>query len=296
MLHWDDIRFLLEVSRHPKLADAAARLKQDPSTVSRRLKRLERDLGLTLFERTRRGHVLSPRGQEIIRHAELAERSFSRIAQQADDGTQSLSGHIRLGVTEGLGAAVIAPSIADFTRANPAISLDLIAMSGFANVSRREADMAILLSRPTTGRLKVRRLTDYALRLYSTHDYLKSQPAITTVGDLHEHVLIGYVDDMLYSEQLRYYDDVAAGLTPRLSSPSIVAQMEMTRSGAGICMLPRFMAERAPELVPVLAGQADVKRSFWLAIHEDVAEFARMRQMTDFLVQLMADKRDAMGA
>ncbi len=295
MLNWDDVRFLLEVSRYPKLTDAAAHLKQDASTVSRRLKRLEKELGLTLFERTRRGHILSPDGQKIAHQAELAERSFSQISRQAHTGREAITGGVRLAVTEGLGTSIIAPAVADFSRAHPAVNLGLIAMSGFANVSRREADMAILLTRPTTGRLKVRKLTDYGLQLYSTPQYLKNSPPVNSVDDLHNHVLIGYMDDMLYSDQLRYYDDISAGLTPLLSSPSIVAQLEMTRSGAGISILPRFMAERFPELTPILLDQVDVRRSFWLAIHEDVAEFSRIRAVSDFLVNLMSAKRNEMG-
>lgn len=286
MLNWDDMRFLLEVSRRPKLTEAAARLKQDASTVSRRLKRLEQELGLTLFERTRRGHILTPQGQEIAHQAEIAEQTFSSVANLADADSGHVAGRVRLGVTEGLGATVIAPTIRTFTQRHPNVSLDLISMSGFANVSRREADMAIMLTRPTAGRLKVRKLTDYTLRLYSTQAYLSERPTIRRAADLHDHVLIGYMDEMLYSDQLRYHDEISAGLAPYLTSPSIVAQLEMTRAGVGVCMLPQFMARRHADLVPVLHEDIELTRSFWLVIHEDVAALLRIRALADFLLAL----------
>lgn len=286
-LHWDDIRFVLEVSRHPKLTSAARHIGQDASTVSRRLKRLEQDLGLLLFERTRHGHVLTPEGQAIVHRAEAVEQNMHEIVSLSERAETQLTGRVRLGVTEGLGTSVIAPSIAQFVEAFPGIDLDLIALSGFANVSKREADMAIMLARPQSGRLRVRKLTDYTLRLYATEAYLEAFDPVRSVADLKDHTLIGYVDEMIYSPQLRYYDEVAPGLSPRLCSPSIVAQLEMTKSGAGVAMLPDFMAAKHGTLIPLLADAVSVTRSFWLVTHEDVATLARIRSVSGFIEHLM---------
>lgn len=286
-MDWDDLKLLLQVSRNPKLAEASARVGQDATTISRRLRKLEKDLGLTLFERTRRGHVLTPDGLEVARRAEQIEQSAIEIGALAETGESYPAGRVRLGVTEGLGAGLIAAAMGDFADQHPRIGLDLIALSGFVSVSKREADMSILLARPQTGRLKVRKLTDYALRLYSTDAYLKDAGAVRTLEDLRERMLIGYVDDMIFSPQLRYYDEVLPGLAPRLCSTSIIAQARMLASGAGIAVLPSFLARNEPGLVPVLHDQVRIERSFWLVIHEDVAALARIQAVTDFLVDLM---------
>lgn len=286
-IHWDDIRFLLQVSRHPRLTDAAQHMDQDASTISRRLKRLEAELGVLLFERTRRGHILTPEGVEIVRRAETIEQTMLDIAALTEQSDTQISGRVRLGVTEGFGTSFIAPTMAAFTREHPGISLDLIAMSGFASVSKREADMAIMLTRPQSGRIKVRKLTDYALRLYCTANYLSGRSPDISIDDLKHHTLIGYVDEMIYSPQLRYYDDLAPGLIPKLCSPSIVAQLEMTLAGAGIAMLPRFMAERHKQLISVNPVQINIERTFWLVTHEDVASLARIRAVSAFLSQIV---------
>ena len=286
-LHWDDIRFVLEVSRHPKLTKAAQHSGQDASTISRRLKRLEGELGILLFERTRHGHVLTPEGQEIVHKAEVIEQKIHEVVSLSERTETQLTGKVRLGVTEGLGTSVIAPAIADFLKAYPGIDLDLIAMSGFANVSRREADMAIMLARPQTGRLRVRKLTEYTLRLYATLEYQARAPVVSSLEDLQKHALIGYVDEMIYSPQLRYYDEVAPGLSPRLCSPSIVAQLEMTRASAGIAILPDFMARRYPDLQPILPDEVSIERTFWLVTHEDVASLSRIRAVSEFLDRLL---------
>ncbi|MET0547060.1 MAG: LysR family transcriptional regulator [Caulobacterales bacterium] len=286
-MDWDDLKLLLQVSRNPKLAEVSSRVGQDATTVSRRLRKLEQDLGLALFERTRRGHVLTPDGQEVARRAEQIEQSALEIAAFAEAGENLTSGRVRLGVTEGLGTTLIAPAIGRFAQKHPRIELDLIALSGFVSVSKREADMSVLLTRPQTGRLKVRKLTDYALRLYSTKAYLEEAGPVGSLEDLRNRTLIGYVDDFIYSPQLRYYDELLPGLAPRLCSSSIIAQVQMTASGAGIAILPSFLARREPALVPILHESVRVDRSFWLVIHEDVSTLARINAVADFLLELM---------
>lgn len=287
-MNWDDLRLLLDVSRHPRLADVAARTGLDATTISRRLRRLESDLGLELFERTPKGHILTPAGQAVADKAEGLEHTASEIAELSESEGPLAAGRVRLGVPEGLGSLLIAPAIAGFATRYPNLGLDIIALSGFVSVPKREADMSIMLTRPKAGRLKVRKLSDYVLHLYAHPDYLARTGPVYNVGDLAEHDLIGYVDDLIYSAQLRYHEDVAPGLTPRFCSPSIVAQWQMTREGAGIAVLPHFIAGDDPCLVRVLPEAVRLERAFWLAVHEDVHGTSRVRAVGDFLDQLFS--------
>lgn len=286
-MNWDDLKIFLDVTRQQKLEGAAAHLHIDATTISRRIKRLEHDLGITLFERTRRGHMLTPAGERLASQAEAMESVYLDIrAETASE--QSAAGRIRLGVTEGLGSSMIAPALKQFRESHPKIDIDLISLSGFVSVPKRQADMSILLARPSSGRLKVRKLTDYSLQLYGARDYLEDSASIDSRADLQNHTLIGYVDDLIYSSQLRYFDELLPGLTPHLCSPSIVAQLEMVAAGAGLGILPTFMADRVPQLMPLLQSDISVTRSFWLAVHEDVASLTRNRIMSDFLVEALA--------
>ena len=291
-MNWDDLKLLLEISRHAKLSDAAARTGLDATTVGRRLRRLEADLGLSLFERTRRGHILTSAGEEIVARAEAIEQSALEIYAQADTGGMEASGRVRLGVTEGLANSLIAPALAGFRDRYPAIALDLIAMSGFASVPKREADMAIMLARPTSGRLKVRKLSDYALHLFASPAYLARKGVPGAPHELAAHTLIGYVDDLIYSPQLRYHAEIAPGLSLQYCSPSIIAQLQMARAGLGIAVLPNFMAARDETLRPLLKDKVRVERSFWLSTHEDLAPLARIRALSEFLGELFETHKD----
>lgn len=289
MENWDDLRLFLEVGRHRKLDDAAVKIGQDPTTVSRRLRRLEKNLGVTLFERTRRGHLLTPQGQALSEQVELIEQTAMTITNELGGPTTQASGKVRLSVPEGFGTAVIAPRLREFLNNYPAITVDLVASSGFLSVSKREADMSILLTRPEGGRVNVKKLTDYHLHLYANPAYLAQNGIPQKPADLTDHSLIGYVDDLIYSPKLRYYDEVLKGLAPSLCSSSLLAQQQMTRAGCGIAILPKFMAGEDSNLVPVLAGQVQVTRNFWLATHEDLSAHARIRSLEDFLVESVSD-------
>ena len=285
-MNWDDLKLLLEVSRHPRLADVAARTGLDATTISRRLRRLETDLGLDLFERTAKGHMLTPNGQTVASRAEELEHAAAEVAAVSEPGGPQATGRVRIGVPEGLGNQLIAPAVAGFAARHPRLGLDLIALSGFVSVPKREADMSILLTRPKAGRLKVRKLADYSLHLFASPAYLAAHSPIRDVTDLASHSLIGYVDDLIYSSQLRYHEEIMPGLSLRFCSPSIVAQWQMTRAGAGIGVLPNFMAANDPQLTRVVPGAARIERALWLAIHEDVHTLARVRATSEFLIEL----------
>jgi len=285
-MNWDDLKIFLDVARQPKLEKAASQLSMDATTISRRLRRLENDLAQTLFERTRRGHILTPAGERLAERVESME-SLSLDILSNTDSTMKAAGRIRLGVTEGLGATVIAPALRDFKRLHPDIDVDLITSSGFVSVPKREADMSVLLTRPAAGRVKIRKLSDYSLKLYASAEYLAQHGTIETRSDVSDHTIIGYVDDLIYSSQLRYFDELLPGITPELCSPSILAQSEMIAASAGLGILPVFMARNLANLVEVLPRDFHISRSFWLVVHEDVAGLARNRLMIDYLIPLL---------
>ena len=285
-MNWDDLRVFLDVVRRPKLEQTASNLKLDATTVSRRLKRLELSLGATLFERTRRGHILTPAGEELAKRVEAMESLAIDISSQSE-ADRSATGRIRLGVPEGVGTKIIAPALSDFKSRYPGINVDLIALSGFVSVPKREADMSLLLTRPSAGRLKIRRLTNYTLGLYGSKAYLKNSPPLRSLKDLAGHTLIGYVDDLIYSSQLRYFGDLIPGRNPDLCSTSISAQLQMVLAGAGLGILPRFMANQKHELVHLMPEKFSLQRTFWLAVHEDVSDLVRNRLMSDFLSETL---------
>ncbi|MBY0300442.1 MULTISPECIES: LysR family transcriptional regulator [Sphingomonas] len=285
---WNDLQDFLAIARSGQLARAAAAMGVDATTIGRRLRRLEARLGRTLFEQTREGQVLTEAGEALLAQVERMARAADAIASDGAAGT--LTGVLRVSVSEGFGAFFVARHLPAFASEHPGLTVDLVASSGFLSPSRREADVAVLLARPRSGPLVAAKLSDYALHLYAARDYLTRHPPPTraTLGTAHR--LVGYIPDLLYAPELRYLDDIDARLVPHLRSSSIQAQARLIESGAGIGVLPHFIAGANPALVRVLPD-ISIRRAFWLVTHRDTRRLARVRVFRAWLADLVARHR-----
>lgn len=280
---WDHLRVFLQLARTPRLAEAAPQLGVDQSTVSRRIRRLEQRLGSRLFDRSNQGYTLTTQGQALVAHAEQMEATMQAAAEQVGGHNQALSGLVRIGATEGFGTFVLAPQLAHFCARHPGLQVDLLPVPRFVSLSRREADFAVAVERPAEGSYVVARLCDYRLQLYATAAYLRGQPPILSPRDLPRHPFYGYVDELVFSPELRYLQQVSPGLAQPLRSSSVIAQYTAVQRGQGLAILPCFLAAQDPALVPVLAEQVLLQRSFWLVAPPELRRIARIRAAWDYL-------------
>ena len=282
-INWDNLRLFLAVVRAQSAQEAARRLDVDHSTVTRRLHRLEKELGTQLFERTPAGHVMTAAGHRLLEHVERIESTVALLDEDIGDDSQMLTGHVRLGATEGFGSFFLAPHLSHFCDRHPAISVELLVVPRFINLSQREADLAINIERPRSNTQIASKLSQYRLQLYASSRYLASRPSIHCVADLAEHRLFGYVDELSFSPELRYLDTIAHHAPTPLRSTSIVAQYNAVREGQGLAVLPCFLAAQCPDLVPVLPADIDIIRTFWIAAPSERRELARVRALWDYL-------------
>ena len=281
-MDWDKLQYFLTVAQQGTLARAGAALQVDATTVSRQLSALEAMLQQTLFERAPGGFLLTAAGRALVPHAEAMAAAAARIRSVEGDGA-ALSGQLRVSVSEGFGNSFIAPRLAGFVAAHPELEIDLVASSGFLNPSRREADMAVLLARPRKGPLITRKLSDYSLGLYAPAHRTDWQDAVAAMPLSRAGVpVIGYVPDILYAPELDYLGEIEPGLRAGVRSSSILAQRRMIAGGAGVGVLPCFLAAGDPALVRVRPDQV-IARAFWLALHRDVAPQPRIRAFIDWL-------------
>ncbi len=283
-LNWDDLKFFLEVARTRKASNAAKRLGVDYTTVSRRIASLEAGLGTLLFEKSRTtGFILTAEGQRLLGYAESIESTLHMACEQVSGTGVALSGHIRMGCTEGFGSFFITPQLSHFVDTYPAISVDILPLPHFISLSKREADIVIALERPEHGPYVCCKLCDYRLQLYATQAYLDRHPPIASSRDLAGHRFISYVDDLAFSSELLYLANLLPNASASLRSTSVIAQYVAARQGRGMAILPCFLAAQASDLVPVLAGEINVTRQFWMYCREDLRKLKRINLLWDYI-------------
>lgn len=282
-MDWDDLRIFLAVARSESLSGAGKRLKIDAATVGRRIARLEEAMGARLFAKSPQGYALTEEGARLLPHAERAETALDG-AREALTGPEGLSGQIRIGAPDGCANYLLPQVLAEICDANPGLEVQIVALPRVFNLSKREADLAIAVSRPTAGRLTVQKLTDYHLHLAAHPDYLSRAAPLYTPADLRRHRLVGYIPDMIHDKELDYLAELGAG-TVALASNSVSVQLNWLRAGAGVGVVHDFALPAAPELVQVIPQQVALTRSFWLIRHADDGRVERLSRFADLLAQ-----------
>lgn len=290
-MNWDDMRLFLGLARNGRVAIAAKGLSVDPTTLIRRVKKLEDALNCKLFELTKRGYVLTSQGSELVNYIEKAEHYFLEAQNELGDERSHLAGTIRVSVSEGFGSWFLAPLLPAFKTQYPGIYIELVATSGFLNLNKREADVAILLEKPNKGLLNTQKLTDYHLYLY-THERLVRDTKPACLEALAHFNLVSYVPDLIYAPQLKFIEETALSQLSALRSTSINAQYQMLMHGAGVGILPKFIAEtQHGGLVRLVENAIHIKRTFWLASHKEIHTQARFQVFIRWLIDSVAAHR-----
>ena len=288
---WNDLRAFLAVARTGRLTAAAGRLGLDHSTLSRRIAGLEHGLKAKLFDRSPTGYTLTEQGTRLLPIAEDMERLALSGAESVGGSAASVEGTVRIGSPEGFGSWFLAPRIPPLAELYPQLRVQLVAASAQFSLSKRDADIVISVSRPPAGRLTVSRLIDYDLALYAAPAYLGRHPPIAAPADLKGHRFVTYIEDLLHFPELDFVRQVAPEGCTALESSNLVAQLRATLAGAGLCVLPAFLAAGDPRLVRVLADEVTLTRSLWLIVHQDLAELARVRAVVRFIREAVDAER-----
>ncbi len=290
-MNWDDIKVFLEVARSERLSIAAKRLSIDPSTLSRRLHKLEEKLATKLFERTVDGHVLTLDGTKLLQYARRMEldanQAFIEIKEQKDIN----SGRVRIGVTEAFGNFFIAPHLTELKQAFPNIKIELVHFARDVKISRNEADIAIAVEKPKNTSTIIAKFCDYQLQLYGHESYLKNLEGEITIDKLAKYQWVSYVDNLLFTEQLSYLKELNADIEPVFQSTSITSQYSAIKSGLGIGILPCFLAEQDASLVKLCENKVKLVRSFYLVTHPESKRLSQVETVWRYLKKLAHQKK-----
>jgi DNA-binding transcriptional LysR family regulator len=290
-LDWDNLRYFLAVARAGKLTAAARRLGQDHTTVGRRIASLESAFQSKLFERRPDGYRLTEVGQRLYENVDALESSVWEIQRNIAGRTQHVEGLVRIGAPDDFGNVFLAKHIGELQSVHPGLKIELITLPYTLSVSKREVDMAIGIERPVEGRLFVRKLTDFEMRLYATRDYIDAHGPIAGAADLARQMWIGCVSDFNSAALL----DVATGLdrTPplRLTCSSFAGQLAAAVSGAGVAMLPSYVADQETSLTPVLPDVVKATQAYHMVVHADLRDLPRVRTAANHIAQKVIEAR-----
>lgn len=282
MLDWDDLRVFAELARAGSLSAAARRLRADHSTVARRIDALEAALGRKLFDRLPRGYVLTAEGTQLAERTGAVEEAVAAVQRLADGAGEELAGHVRISAPPAIASHWLAARLVGLRRRHPDLVVELIGDAAAASLARREADIALRLSRPTDPALVARQLGLLRFGLYGARDYLAATPP-------EARAYIGYDDTLDALPQERWLRDLSGGKLA-FQSNDLASLLHAARAGMGLAVLPHCIAADDPALACV-QDASPATREIWLAVHPDLRRAARVRAVMDYLIGITAPLR-----
>tara|TARA_A100001011_G_scaffold342722_1_gene376482 strand:- start:557 stop:1447 length:891 start_codon:yes stop_codon:yes gene_type:complete len=291
MFNWNDLESFLTLSRNTKLNLASKKLKIEPTTISRRILRLEQKLDVKLFVRSNNAYILTDNGQKLLLYAERIESEAFSINEKFLEKKINLSGSVRIAIPEGLGVEVFSKYLDDFYKLHPDLEIELLADTRARNLLTREIDISITLSRPQKGKLIAWKLSNYILKLYGSKKYINKHQKIKTLKDLNNHKFVGYIDDLIDFPELKYLKDLNKNIKIIFGSNSLQAQLNAVKKGVGISLLHTFIARKEKELVIILDDYIKISREYWIVVHEDLIKLKRVRVVLDFLKDIIKKER-----
>jgi DNA-binding transcriptional LysR family regulator len=285
MFRWDDLRYVIAVHRHRTHAAAGVSAGVDASTVSRRLAALERELGGKLFARTPDGLAPTDLALRLLPHAEAAETAAHAAAAEAAGAAVAAEGLVRVAVADAFAVYLLAPMLAAFYERHPRIRIDLLAGTAVADLTRREADIAVRFVRPTTGELVYKRvMTAGAYAGFVSRDYAARHP------DLSRDAVdwINWSPTKAHLPEAVLYEQVV-GRTPVFTADNLVVMIEAARHGVGALLLP--VGWGALEEVVQLDDPAPVETEFpvYLVTHKALRRVPRVDVVWSWLESVLAD-------
>lgn len=289
-MDWDHLRVFLAVAREGQLLAAGKKLGLNHATVSRRLDALEESLGTQLLVRRPAGSTLTAAGERLLDVAERLESDVLGIAEELRDVTAEVAGTVRIGAPDGLGNCFLAAELGALVAQHPGLVVELVPLPRIFSLSRREADLAIVLDPPEDGRLVVSKLTDYSLGLYAARRYLDCAGRPEDEAALARHVLVTGVEDMAYAAALDYGALLEKTPGRKFRCASVVGQLEAVRAGTGIGILHDFAVQDEDDLLRVLP-EITFRRSYYLLSHPESAAVRRIATCREFLARRFREAR-----
>ncbi len=284
-IDWGLIRSFIQTARDGSLSAAAKSLGVSQPTLSRNIQMLEQQTKLQLFQRSTKGLTLTEAGGKLIDAAKQMEDASDLFQRQTTGLSEELEGDIRISANEIVGIYLLPPALTSFRKKHPKVHIEIEITNQSTSLSKRDADIALRMYRPTQPDLVARRLPDLSLGFFASKNYIEQYGLPTSAEDFKKHHIIGFDKDMAF---ITAAQNMGFDLSPQdfnFRTDYLPAQLNLARFDGGIVGTHVGLAKQYPELEQILDWLPLPSLEFWIVCHGDTAYNARIREMTTFLGQ-----------
>jgi DNA-binding transcriptional LysR family regulator len=277
-MNWDDLKIIDALGTTGSLSGAARLLGVNHSTIYRRVGALELQLGARLFDRHRTGYQPTPSGEDAIRVAQRMKQDINDLDRRLSGKDMRLEGTLRIATTDTL-LPFLASLIAVFNKEYPGITLELVTSNEFANLTKRDCDIAFRPSNSPTDTLVGRKLGKIPSAVYASTSYLGRFGNKT---ELKDHDWIGFDDTLRHLSYARWLENIVLPEKIVMRANTLPGILSALHNGLGVAVLPCFMTADLNDIRCLMASIDGLETDLWLLTHADLQNTARVRAFMDF--------------
>ena len=276
-LEWSDLQLIDAIHRGGSVREAGELLGTHASTITRRLERLERSLGVKLFSRTPSGLKLTSAGAKANTHVARIAGEVAQLSRRIGGDESVLAGSLDFALPEILGPVVV-ELVAMFAADAPDIDIVFVAEHRRLDLGARDADLGLMITDAPPEHLLGRSLLNLTMAAYASAEYIEQT-------DAEAYGWLGW--DAPETDGGGMRDDVAGNVRVTHSTTSPSLYFDMLLQGLGMGLLPDAVADRLGLVrVPTLSSVAGP--AVWLLWHPDLRHNARVRALSGFLAESFA--------
>jgi DNA-binding transcriptional LysR family regulator len=274
-----DLELVLALVRGGTLAGAAERLRLDTSTVFRSIKRLEKSLNERLFERSKHGYMPSELARDLAAYAERIDSHLSEAREKLSQNSGEPLGVLRITTTDSVLHGLLLPVLNRFAAAYPKIDLELMASNALANLSQRDADVAIRATRKPPENLVGQKIGTMENAVYASRALLDGRRRI----NLAEMDWITLDETLANHPSYKWWRQHYPKTSSRFRCNSVMSVAGAIVSGLGVGVAPCFLMNGHPDVVMVEGPLDELRNDLWILSHPDIRHLQRVKLLFDYL-------------
>jgi DNA-binding transcriptional LysR family regulator len=281
------LKIFIAIANTRGLKKAANRLGIHHTSCARRIKKLETQIGVSLFDRLPGGYQLTEAGEQLHQSTQLIQQEFYAIETNILGRDLRLEGELCLTLPNGFGTHLLMPDLKEFMELNPEIKLEINMTYHMRDLASREADVAIRHVENPPDSLAGKRVARIHRSAYASAEYLRINDPIKSPKDCH---WLGWGDE---SRHLQWAEKAKFPEIPvRGNFYSDVLQLAAVQEHAGIASLPCFIADQVPSLRRIPTAEVVAGEWIWILAHKDMIRSAKVRAMIDYLYIAFTKHKD----
>lgn len=286
-LDWNQLKAFLETAETGSLSAAARKLGLTQPTLSRQVAAIEKQLGVTLFERVGKAMALTSTGLALLDHVRAMGAAAEELQVAASGQSQAVDGVVCISATDMVAAHLLPPVLAQLREQAPGIAIEVVTSDALSDLRRREADIAVRHVRPDQPDLIGRWIREASAGFYASTAWVQRHGHPRTADEAAQHAFVGFDRSGRYLEYLRQHGLPLGNDNFSCYAENTMTHWSLVRQGLGIGAMMDEIARGAPEVVRVLDEVPPVRFPIWLVTHRELRTARRIQVVFDRLAEAL---------